>query len=216
MELTTSLAEELWPILADPGQIEQVLVNLAINARDAMPAGGTLHIDTAKSSSTTTRWPGDHQHHPGHWMRLRVSDTGTGMPAEVIAHVFEPFFTTKGDGGGTGLGPATVYGIVTQTEGSIAIQSEPDAGTTFTIMVPVTDQAAAEIEDPVSCQRTPAGETILVAEDQEALREVTERIFTRNGYGNDSTKPARHPRPGRLRRAWRGHTARLDGRRHRG
>jgi CheY-like chemotaxis protein len=115
-------------------------------------------------------------------VRLRVSDTGTGMPADVIAHVFEPFFTTKCDSGGTGLGLATVYRIVTQADGTIGIQSEPGAGTTVTITLPVTDQTAATIEEPDSYRRTPAGETILVVEDQDALREVTERIFTRNGY----------------------------------
>ncbi|MDT5041177.1 MAG: hypothetical protein QOE51_2162, partial [Actinoplanes sp.] len=119
---------------------------------------------------------------PGRHVRLRVSDTGTGMSVDVIAHVFEPFFTTKGGDSGTGLGLATIYGIVAQCEGAIGIQSELGAGTTFTIMLPVTDQAAVPIEEPDSYHRTPAGETILVVEDQDALREVTERIFTRNGY----------------------------------
>jgi PAS domain S-box-containing protein len=182
MELVTSLPGDLWPILADPGQIEQVLVNLAINARDAMPGGGTLRIDTANVVVDADSVAGGSPARPGRHVRLRVSDTGTGMSADVISHAFEPFFTTKGEGSGTGLGLATVYGIVTQAEATIDINSEPGAGTTLTIMLPVTEEAAVTIEDPATYQRTPQGETVLVVEDQEALREVTERIFTRNGY----------------------------------
>jgi CheY-like chemotaxis protein len=118
----------------------------------------------------------------GRNVRLRVSDTGTGMSAEVAQHVFEPFFTTKPDRGGTGLGLATVYGILTQADGSIRIYSEPGAGTTFTITLPVTAEAAIPITEPVPYQRAPKGETVLIVEDEEALREVTRRIFARNGY----------------------------------
>jgi two-component system cell cycle sensor histidine kinase/response regulator CckA len=114
-------------------------------------------------------------------VRLRVSDTGTGMPPDVAEHIFEPFFTTKRDGG-TGLGLATVYGILTQVGGNIRIYSEPGAGTTFTITLPVTAEAAAPIAAPSPYQRTPKGETVLVVEDESALREVTRRILTRNGY----------------------------------
>jgi signal transduction histidine kinase/CheY-like chemotaxis protein len=182
MELVTNLPDDLRPILADPGQIEQVLVNLAINARDAMPRGGTLTIDTANVAVDADSVAGGSPVRPGQYARLRVSDTGTGMSADVVAHAFEPFFTTRRDGAGTGLGLATVYGIVTAAEGTIGIQSEPGAGTTFTIMLPVTEQATASIEQDASYERTPKGETVLVVEDEEALREVTERIFTRNGY----------------------------------
>jgi len=182
MELVIKLPDQLWPILADPGQIEQVLVNLAINARDAMPGGGTLRIDTANVAVDAESVAGGSPARPGRYVRLRVSDTGTGMSAEVAAHAFEPFYSTKGDGAGTGLGLATVYGIVSQAEATIAIQSEPGAGTTFTMMLPVTDEAAASIEEPAPYERTPKGETVLVVEDEGALREVTERIFTRNGY----------------------------------
>jgi signal transduction histidine kinase len=182
MELITHLPDDLWPILADPGQIEQVLVNLAINARDAMPHGGTLTIDTANVAVDADSVAGGSPVRPGQYVRLRVSDTGTGMSADVVAHAFEPFFTTRRDGAGTGLGLATVYGILTQAEATIGIQSEPGAGTAFTIMLPVTEEAAASIEEDASYERTPKGETVLVVEDEEALREVTERIFTRNGY----------------------------------
>jgi CheY-like chemotaxis protein len=179
--LRTELADDLWPVLADEGQIEQVLVNLAVNARDAMVGGGTLTIESANitvDADPTTVSP----ELVGRCVRLRISDTGTGMPTEVVEHVFEPFYTTKSDGGGTGLGLATVYGIVVQAEGTITIRSVPGAGTTFTIIFPVTDEPVVPVPDNVSYHRTPAGETVLVVEDEEALREVTDRIFRRSGY----------------------------------
>jgi signal transduction histidine kinase/CheY-like chemotaxis protein len=182
VELTTALAGDLRPVLADPGQLEQVLVNLAVNARDAMPGGGTLTIDTSNITVDAESIAGGSKSRPGQNVRLRVSDTGTGMPHEVIEHAFEPFFTTKEEGAGTGLGLATVYGIITQAEGHIHINSEPGTGTTFTIMLPVTMQAPALQAPEAPYQRTPEGETVLVVEDEEALREVTRRIFTRNGY----------------------------------
>jgi CheY-like chemotaxis protein len=104
------------------------------------------------------------------------------MSAEVTEHAFEPFFTTKRDGAGTGLGLSTVYGIVAQAEGAVTIHSQPGTGTTFTILIPVTTEAVAPVDEPLPYERTPAGETVLIVEDQEALREVTERIFTRSGY----------------------------------
>jgi signal transduction histidine kinase/CheY-like chemotaxis protein len=182
VELVTSLAGDLWPILADPGQMEQVLVNLAVNARDAMPAGGTLTIDTGNVTVDADTIAGGSGARKGRNVRLRVSDTGTGMPTDVAEHVFEPFFTTMRDRGGTGLGLATVYGIVTQADGDIQIYSEPGRGTTFAITLPVTAEAAIQVAEPVPYQRAPKGETVLIVEDEEALREVTRRIFTRNGY----------------------------------
>ncbi len=182
VELVTTLGGNLCPVLADPGQLEQVLVNLAVNARDAMPGGGTLTIDTSNITVDADTIAGGSKARPGPNVRLRVSDTGTGMTAHVIEHVFEPFFTTKDKGTGTGLGLATVYGIITQADGHIQIYSEPGTGTTFSIVLPVTAEAAAPVEEHVPYQRTPKGETVLVVEDEEALREVTKRIFTRNGY----------------------------------
>ncbi len=182
VELVTSLASELWPVLADPGQLEQVLVNLAVNARDAMPGGGTLTIDTGNVTVDADAIAGGSPAQHGRNVRLRVSDTGTGMPADIAEHAFEPFFTTKTKGAGTGLGLSTVYGILAQAEGHIRIYSEPGHGTTFSITLPVADQAAPPIAEPAPYYRTPKGETVLVVEDEEALREVTERIFTRNGY----------------------------------
>jgi PAS domain S-box-containing protein len=180
--LRTDPADDLWPILADAGQLEQILVNLAINARDAMPGGGTLSIDTANITVDAEFIAAGSTVRAGRYVRLRVGDTGTGMAPDVIAHVFEPFYTTKADGTGTGLGLATVYGIVLQAEATIDIHSLPGVGTTFTILIPVTDETAVPIEEKARYHRTPTGETVLIVEDEEALREVTERIFTRSGY----------------------------------
>ena len=180
--LVISLAGDLWPVLADPGQLEQVLVNLAINARDAMAGGGTLSIDTSNITVDADTVAGGSKSRQGRNVRLRVSDTGTGMTREIIEHAFEPFYTTKRDGTGTGLGLATVYGIVTQAGGQVQIYSEPGGGTTFTITLPVTTEAASLPAEPAPYKRTSKGETVLVVEDEEALREVTKRILTRNGY----------------------------------
>jgi PAS domain S-box-containing protein len=179
VELVTSAPSGLWPVLADPGQIELVLVNLAVNARDAMPEGGTLTIDTGNVTidSPSAVFP----LHAGRYVRLRVTDTGCGMSDEVARQAFEPFFTTKGEGA-AGLGLATVQGVLEQAAGHIRIDSEPGLGTTFTILLPVTDRPPTPIEDVVADERTPAGETVLVVEDDDALRAVTERIFARNGY----------------------------------
>jgi signal transduction histidine kinase/CheY-like chemotaxis protein len=182
VELVTSLAGDLQPVLADPGQLEQVLVNLAVNARDAMPGGGTLTMDTSNITVDAESIAGGSKARPGQNVRLRVSDTGTGMSPNVIEHAFEPFFTTKKDGGGTGLGLATVYGILTQADGHIHIYSDPGGGTTFSIMLPATTQAATPKAAELAYQRTPKGETVLVVEDEAALREVTRRILARNGY----------------------------------
>ena len=182
IELVTTLAGDLHPVLADPGQLEQVLVNLAVNARDAMPGGGTLTIDTSNITVDADSIAGGSKSRPGQNVRLRVSDTGTGMTREVIEHAFEPFYTTKQKSSGTGLGLATAYGILTGAGGTIRVYSEPGAGTTFTITLPVTTQAATPVPEPASYERDPKGETVLVVEDEPALREVTRRIFVRNGY----------------------------------
>ncbi len=199
VELVTSLAGDLHPVLADPGQLEQVLVNLAVNARDAMPGGGTLSIDTSNITVDAESIAGGSESTPGQQVRLRVSDTGTGMSPEVIAHAFEPFFTTKSDAGGTGLGLATVYGILQQADGHIRIYSEPGGGTTFSITLAATTQAAHPEPPAVTYERSPSGETVLVVEDEAALREVTRRILARNGYhvitaasGPEALEIARH------------------------
>jgi PAS domain S-box-containing protein len=204
IQLHTALAGDLWPILADPGQLEQVLVNLAVNARDAMPDGGTLSIHTtnhAIDETDITRHPGLR---PGPHVKLRVADTGTGIPPEIAERVFEPFFTTKPKGEGTGLGLATVYGIITQAGGHAELTSAPAAGTAFTIFLPATDQQPGPARQPVRAgARSSGGETVLIVEDEEALREVTRRILTRNGYhvltaanGPEALKVAEHSTSG--------------------
>jgi nitrogen-specific signal transduction histidine kinase/CheY-like chemotaxis protein len=182
VELVTSLAGDLHPVLADPGQLVQVLVNLAVNARDAMPGGGMLTIDTSNITVDAESIAGGSESPLGQQVRLRVSDTGAGMTREVVAHAFEPFFTTKPDGAGTGLGLATVYGIVQQADGHIRIYSEPGGGTTFSMTLPATTQDATPQAPEATYERSPSGETVLVVEDEAALREVTRRILARNGY----------------------------------
>ncbi|MDI6105819.1 PAS domain S-box protein [Actinoplanes sp. NEAU-A12] len=181
--LTVLTTAGLPSVMADPGQLEQVLVNLAVNARDAMPTGGRLTIDTALVDVDAEHAAARSGLSAGRYVRLRVSDTGTGMPREVIAKAFEPFFTTKPSGQGTGLGLATVYGIITQAGGTVQIYSEPGVGTTFTILLPATDvEATANAPEDTAAGLTGHGATVLVVEDESALREVTCRILTRGGY----------------------------------
>jgi CheY-like chemotaxis protein len=170
-------------VLADYGQLEQVLVNLAINARDAMPDGGTLTIDTENVEVDAAYAGGRPGLDLGRYVRLRVSDDGVGMDRSVAARVFEPFFTTKPKGQGTGLGLATVYGIVTQTGGDVRLYSEPGVGTTFSILLPTTDAAVPEqTRQPVRPPRAGGGETILVVDDEPAVLEVTRRILADHDY----------------------------------
>ncbi len=183
--LRTQLADRLPRVVADPGQIEQVLVNLAVNARDAMPSGGHLTIETGVvevDSDHAANRPGLD---PGRYARMRVSDTGTGMEKDVVDRAFEPFYTTKRSGEGTGLGLATVYGIVTQARGSVQIYSEPGLGTTVSILLPVTDESGRPEPPPAPEPARAAqgsGETILVVEDEPALRELACRILDAAGY----------------------------------
>jgi len=153
IEVVTSLDDHLWPVLADPGQLGQVLVNLAVNARDAMPAGGTLTIETSNSAVDADSIAGGSASPRGRNVRLRVSDTGVGMSPEEIEHVFEPFFTAKKEGAGTGLGLATAYRIIAQSEGQVKVYSEPGTGTTFSIMLPVTAEAALPRSKPMAERR---------------------------------------------------------------
>jgi len=182
VEFRSSLAEGLRPVLVDPGQLEQILVNLAVNARDAMPDGGVLRIDTANVEIDESYAASRPELEPGHHVRLRVSDTGTGMPPETVQRAFDPFFTTKPPGQGTGLGLATVYGIVQQAGGRAQIYSERGIGTTFTVLLPATEPASSPVEPPVESPAPRGEETILLVEDEQALREVTRRILTGAGY----------------------------------
>ena len=183
VELQTRFALGLWPVEADPGQLEQVLVNLAVNARDAMPGGGQLIIETANvqlDESFCESQGGDIV--PGPYVQLTVSDTGTGMDAETAAHVFEPFFTTKPKGEGTGLGLATVYGIVTEAGGNLQLYSEPGIGTTIKTHLPASSAELSTSEQPSSARPRAQGETVLVVEDEDGVRRMTERILTKAGY----------------------------------
>lgn len=184
VELRTHLSPDLWPVKADRGQLDQVILNLAVNARDAMPHGGCLTIETAN----VVLDEGYARHHApltaGPFVQLTASDTGMGMTPEVQAHIFEPFFTTKGPGKGTGLGLATVYGIVKQSGGYIWVYSEPDHGATFKIYLPrEKDGAPAEAAAPALALAAPGGtETILVVEDDPQIRSLVRGVLDASGY----------------------------------
>jgi CheY-like chemotaxis protein len=182
IELVSSLADDLWPVLADAGQVEQVLMNLAVNARDAMPTGGTLHIETSNVKVDESYASSRPELEPGRYVRLRVSDTGMGMDPAVAERAFEPFFTTKSKGEGTGLGLATIYGIITQAGGQVRLYSEPGIGTTFTILLPATEQQARRLSDPGLPAVGGTGEVVLVVEDEDGIREVATRILSQWGY----------------------------------
>jgi two-component system, cell cycle sensor histidine kinase and response regulator CckA len=183
IEVSLELEPELGNVKADQSQIEQVIMNLAVNARDAMPMGGKMKIQTANvelDQTYTRNHPGSKE---GHYVELAVTDTGTGMNAETLAHIFEPFFTTKKRGEGTGLGLATVYGVVKQSNGYIWVDSAPGKGASFQIYLPL--HAA---QDPVTEPEADSGEklrgseTILLAEDADPLRKLAQVILEANGF----------------------------------
>ena len=185
IELTTLLSPNLGRIKADQGQLEQVLMNLAVNARDAMPSGGKLVIETENTvmdEKFVKRYPYPVQ--PGPYVSLTVTDNGIGMDAETKARAFEPFFTTKEKGKGTGLGLSTVYGVVKQSGGYIDIYSSPGAGTTFKIYLPRIDEAAIKSEKPSrgAVSSFEGTETILLAEDETSLRTLTRTTLELCGY----------------------------------
>jgi len=186
VKLEVKHGRNLGLVRADPGQLEQVIVNLAVNARDAMPEGGTVTLETFRVTAAEVRRMRSEILPVADYTGLRVSDTGTGIPPEIISKVFEPFFTTKEVGKGTGLGLSTVYGIVKQTDGFIFADSEVGKGTSFVIYLPV--HHAAEAPEPAAPVRVePAGETwgtgtILLVEDEAMVRAVAERALTRQGY----------------------------------
>jgi two-component system, cell cycle sensor histidine kinase and response regulator CckA len=182
VDLVVTPAAAPTPVHADPGQLEQVLINLAINARDAMPGGGTLAIRTGRVELGGGR-ADELTAEAGDYVLITVADTGCGMSAEVAARVFEPFFTTKDQGKGTGLGLSTVYGIVTRAGGHVRVDSRPGAGSTFEVYLPATAASAADVHAPHEPQRLIAGTgTILLVEDDPAVRQLTERILTTAGY----------------------------------
>ena len=183
VNLVTVPGSDLWPVMADAGQMEQVLVNLAVNARDAMPEGGTLTIKTANVEIDEEYAHARADVAPGNYVRLTVSDTGCGMSQEVAERVFDPFFTTKAKGQGTGLGLATVYGIVTSAGGYVHVYSEQGQGTAFKVHLPATEEAFTVSDQSRSPSPSRArGERILVVEDEDAVRKSTCRILTGHGY----------------------------------
>jgi len=183
IDLTVKLGAGLGWIKADPGQIEQVLMNLAVNARDAMPHGGKLLIETANEELTEAHARNHGEVTPGPCVMFAVSDNGCGMDAETQSHIFEPFYTTKELGKGTGLGLSTVYGIVKQSGGNLWVYSEPGVGTTFKIYLPrVREQARSVAAPEVASALKAATETVLVVEDEEALRALVRGVLTECGY----------------------------------
>ncbi len=183
VELIASLDQQLGSVRADPGQIEQVLMNLAVNARDAMPSGGKLTLETSNVDLDRSYTREHAVIKPGRYVLLAVSDNGSGMDAETASHVFEPFFTTKEQGKGTGLGLSTVYGIVKQSGGYIWVYSEPGMGTTFKIYLPRVDGAAERLPTQQLRPEVYRGtETILLVEDEEGVRSLIRQVLTRHGY----------------------------------
>jgi two-component system cell cycle sensor histidine kinase/response regulator CckA len=188
------LAGDLGHVKADPGQLDQVLLNLALNARDAMPDGGTLTVETMNVAV-------DERHAtakalepipPGRYAALVVTDTGAGMDRETLAHIFEPFFTTKGVGEGTGLGLATVYGIVKQSGGFVSVQSEPGHGTSFRIYLPLPGVTGQTERTPSPDASSGGAESILVAEDEPAVRAIIARSLREYGYSVIEARDGSH------------------------
>jgi two-component system cell cycle sensor histidine kinase/response regulator CckA len=183
IDLVASSGADLGQVKADPGQIEQIIMNLAVNARDAMPGGGKLTIEASNVDLEAVHTHASVTITPGPYVMLAVTDTGSGMDKETQARIFDPFFTTKELGKGTGLGLATVYGIVKQSGGFIWVYSELGVGTTFKIYLPRVEESARTV-DPLSARQTPdrGSETILVVEDDESLRSLIRTVLKANGY----------------------------------
>jgi CheY-like chemotaxis protein len=184
IQLDTRPSADLWSTLADRSQVEAILVNLAVNARDAMPDGGSILIETANAVLDDTYVRTHSEVVPGQYAMIAVSDTGKGMDAETVSHIFEPFFTTKDVGAGTGLGLATVYGTVRQSGGHIWVYSEPDAGTTFKIYLPRSlgpaESEPAQVPQALSVREERA--TVLLVEDEQVVRDMVIAALERRGY----------------------------------
>jgi len=193
IELETFLAAELAPVKVDPTQIEQIIINLAVNARDAMPQGGklTLRTENVTLDEDFCRWMPESR--PGKFVCLSIEDTGVGMDKEIIEHIFEPFFTTKEPGVGTGLGLSVVYGIVKQHEGWIDVYSKPGQGSTFKVYLPAFSvKLEDKTEERISLQEFQGrGERILLVEDEKGVLEFTKRVLGENGYTVSSATNAK-------------------------
>jgi CheY-like chemotaxis protein len=183
IEMVTRCGKQVGTVKADPAQVEQVIMNLVVNARDAMPNGGRLTIETANVDLDAS-YARDHVTvKPGRYVMLAVSDTGVGMDAETQAHIFEPFYSTKESGRGTGLGLSTVYGIVKQSGGYIWVYSERGHGSTFKVYLPLVEEPVETGAERADMQATRGGsETILLVEDEEGVRDLTRTILDAEGY----------------------------------
>jgi PAS domain S-box-containing protein len=182
IELLFVLDPQAAAVRADPAHIEQVVLNLSVNARDAMPNGGRLIIETAAFHADAAYAHSHPEVEPGDYVALKVTDTGTGMTPEVKTHIFEPFFTTKQPGKGTGLGLSTVYGIVTQSGGTISVYSEPGLGTTFKILFPASEAEPPEAQAGETPLKLSGNETILIAEDESGVRRFIQDVLQSEGY----------------------------------
>ena len=182
VELATALADDVWTINADPGQLEQVIMNLVVNARDAMPDGGRITIETANVELGETEVAKGREIPAGSYVMLAVSDTGHGMGPDTLARIFEPFFTTKPQGQGTGLGLPTVFGIVRQSGGDVWVYSEVGQGTTFKVYLPRVTSSPKSVAEAVAMVSPRGAETVLIAEDDDALRVLARRVLVGQGY----------------------------------
>jgi signal transduction histidine kinase/ActR/RegA family two-component response regulator len=204
IQFLTILTPGLWPVRVDPGQIEQVVMNLVVNARDAMPEGGRLTIETANMNLDEEYARRHIAVKPGPFVMLAVTDTGCGMDAETRSHLFEPFFTTKEKGKGTGLGLSTVYGIIKQSGGNIWAYSEVGEGSTFKVYLPRAEEPAEDYKPKeIASEVAKGSETILLVEDEEAVRNMISRVLQGSGYtvleagqGKEALEACRkHPGP---------------------
>ncbi|HEX7624013.1 MAG TPA: ATP-binding protein, partial [Anaeromyxobacteraceae bacterium] len=182
VQLTVELEPRLWTVVCDPVQLEQIILNLAVNARDAMPRGGSLALRTRNILVDSTHTARDGEARAGEWVRLTVQDSGAGMGPEVLAHLFEPFFTTKPKGSGTGLGLATVYGIVSQAEGHLHVRSAVGQGTTVEVCLPRRIAVALRPRPAVAASAAGGTETVLAVEDDPLVREIMARALRSGGY----------------------------------
>ncbi len=183
---------ELWPVKIDPGHVEQLLVNLAINARDAMPGGGLLVIETRNRTINAREAKAHPEVEPGDFVMLSIRDTGEGMSRDVLAHIFEPFFTTKPPGSGSGLGLSICHGVVRQAHGFISVESEPGHGTTFQIYLPRTAAAPADVAPPTEAPLAKGKGNILLVEDEDGVRSFVTRALRGYGYEVVSASTAKH------------------------
>jgi CheY-like chemotaxis protein len=182
IELLTNFSDKIGRVQADPGQLEQVVMNLAVNARDAMPKGGKLIIETNTAQLDASYAATHPEVTPGLFVLIAVTDSGSGMSKETLEQIFEPFFTTKELGKGTGLGLATVYGIVKQSRGHISVYSEVGIGTTFKIYLPSVEKSVSAPDSPQPAVATKGWGTVLLVEDEPALRMLAGESLKRLGY----------------------------------